>query len=113
MCLLVLMVAMSTSLKAQEESGFSLSVNLGGWPLVEDIIFGGVGLSWDHGPERPTLGSLYKDGYSDKRSTGAIAVVGDLPVRKWLSIPLTLSTNLLWQNHTSIITNDTHCDIRR
>ena len=110
-CLIALIMAMSVKSAAQEDSGFSLSVNLGGWPLVEDIIFGGIGLSWVPALERPTLGSIYRDAYSDMKSTGAMAVIGDLPVKKWLSVPLTLSTNLLWQNHSSILTNDTHCDI--
>lgn len=108
---LALMMVMGATAKAQEDSGFSLSVNWGGWPVLEDVIFGGFGLYLDSSMERPSLGSLYRDSYSDKKSTGAIAVVGDLPVKRWLSVPFTMSTNLVWQNHSSIRTHATHCDM--
>lgn len=110
--MLALVMVMGATAKAQEDSGFSLSVNWGGWPLLEDVCFGGFGIGNfypSHGI--PSLGSLYKDSYSDKKSTGAIAVVGDLPVKRWLSVPLIMSTNLVWQNHTSIKTHSTHCDM--
>lgn len=110
----ILAVCLSLGQKASAQNcrGLDVNVGWGGYPLKEwsefanplhsffSKLFSGIR------EELPAkeLSAIYSDVRGNLYCTGAIAVQCDKHINDWLSIPVTVSDNVIWRHHTNTIT---------
>lgn len=99
--------AVSVSAGAQSRSAGSISICYGGYPVLEQLAYGEVGVH-EIPLHEPSLKSLYNDSKGPAFSSGTFAVEADFPVRKWLSIPMIVTGNLIMQKSTSVVGGSSH-----
>ena len=92
---------------AQSKNAGSISICYGGYPILEQLAYGSVGVDVI-GPQEPSLKRLYDDNKGPVLSSGTFAVEADFPVRKWLSIPMIVTGNLITQKSTSVVDGSSH-----
>lgn len=92
---------------AQSRSAGSISICYGGFPVLERLAYGEVGVH-EIPLHEPSLKSLYNDSKGPVLSSGTFALEADFPVRKWLSIPMIVTGNLVMQKSTSVVDGSSH-----
>lgn len=87
------------SAAAQETSKVDLTFGWGGYPLLEQLLYGRKSfLEYEPAMESNGLSQIYRVKEGKMRSTGTLTLEVDVPVKKWFSVPFTVAGNVIWQN---------------
>lgn len=90
-CVIAALMSLNASAQS-EKSGVDLTLGWGGYPVKEALFFGVN--HFDHF-ESYDLSGLYRDSVGNVVSLGTLSLQADLPVKRWLSVPLIVSGNLV------------------
>lgn len=96
--ILVLLAAAGLGAAAQETSKVDLTFGWGGYPIMEQLLYGNGFMKYDTEIDPVGMAQIYRVNEGKMRSTGTMTLTVDVPVKKWFSVPFMVAGNVVWQN---------------
>jgi len=97
---ILLLTPLAASAQKSSESSLSkrpeISFGYAGFPMVGGYFFHYNGTSWfrDFDPVPPTIDTIYGDEVGSTHSIGTAVLTVDIPILKWLSIPVSATASM-------------------